>query len=52
MIGHDGAVIADICVDKTENVYPMIPAGAAHHEMKLGSGDHVPSRTEEGMVLV
>ncbi len=52
MIDHDGPVIADICIDKEENVYPMIPAGAAHHEMKLGSGDHVPNRTEEGMVLV
>ena len=35
-----------------ENVYPMIPAGAGHHEMKLGSDDSVAPRTEEGMVLV
>ena len=52
MIAHDGPVLADICVDKMENVFPMIPAGAAHHEMKLSSGDAVPTRTEEGMVLV
>ncbi len=52
MIDHPGPVIADIMVEKQENVYPMIPAGAAHHEMKLNSDDHVPTRTEEGMVLV
>ena len=52
MIDHDGPVIADIFVDKGENVYPMIPAGAAHHEMKLGSGDHVPANTEDGMILL
>jgi acetolactate synthase-1/2/3 large subunit len=52
MIGHDGPVIADICVDKHENVFPMIPAGAGHHEMKLSGEDTVPARSEEGMVLV
>ena len=25
----------DMKTDKAENVYPMIPAGAAHYEMKL-----------------
>ncbi len=52
MIAHDGPVIADIMVEKTENVFPMIPAGAGHHEMKLGGDDAVPTRTEDGMVLV
>ena len=52
MIEHDGPVLADIRVDKMENVFPMIPAGAAHHEMKLSGDDAVPARTEEGMVLV
>ena len=52
MIAHDGPVLADIRVDKMENVFPMIPAGAAHHEMKLSDDDSVPTRTEEGMVLV
>ena len=52
MIAHDGPVLADIRVEKTENVFPMIPAGAAHHEMKLSGADAVPARTEEGMVLV
>jgi acetolactate synthase-1/2/3 large subunit len=36
MMAHDGPVIADIWVDQNENVYPMIPAGAAHHELVLG----------------
>ena len=36
MLAHEGAVIADICVDETENCYPMIPSGAAHNEMILG----------------
>ena len=46
MIACDKAVIADIIVDPDENVYPMIPAGAAHYEMKLGpdeDGDAGPS---------
>jgi len=52
MIAHDGPVLVDMCVDKLENVFPMIPAGAAHNEMKLSGDDNVPTRTEEGMVLV
>ena len=36
---HDGPVIADIWVDQNENVYPMIPAGAAHNELVLGPKD-------------
>ncbi len=53
MIETPGPVIADILVDKEENVYPMIPAGAAHYEMKLGPehGD-LEERSEDGMVLV
>jgi len=39
MIASDKAVIADIIVDPEENVYPMIPSGAAHYEMKLGPDD-------------
>lgn len=36
MLAHDGPVIADICVDKAENCFPMIPSGAAHNDMLLG----------------
>ena len=52
MVNHNGPVIADICIDKTENVFPMIPAGAAHNEMKLGDDDKVPTSTKDGAALV
>ena len=53
MIETPGPVIADILVDKEENVYPMIPAGAAHYEMKLGpEHGELEERSEDGMVLV
>ena len=35
MIAHDGPVIFDCVVDKTENCFPMIPSGKAHNEMLL-----------------
>ena len=35
MLEFDGPVVMDMLTDKAENVYPMIPAGAAHYEMKL-----------------
>lgn len=35
MMECDGPVIMDMITDKAENVYPMIPAGAAHYELKL-----------------
>ncbi len=52
MISHKGPVLADICVDKGENVFPMIPAGAAHNEMKLSDKDKVPTSTKKGKMLV
>jgi acetolactate synthase-1/2/3 large subunit len=46
-------VIVDVAVDPTENCYPMIPSGAAHNEMLLGSSDRATVQdTEKGMVLV
>ncbi|MFM9889295.1 MAG: biosynthetic-type acetolactate synthase large subunit [Rickettsiales bacterium] len=36
MLAHPGPVLFDCWVDPKENVYPMIPAGAAHHELVLG----------------
>lgn len=36
MIEIDGPVIVDMRVAREENVYPMIPAGAAHYEVNLG----------------
>ena len=53
MIAIDGPVIVDIHVDPKENVYPMIPSGAAHDEMLLGPEDTAATpMSEEGMVLV
>jgi acetolactate synthase-1/2/3 large subunit len=54
MIAHDGPVIADIVVDKKENVFPMIPSGAAHNEMILGPEHEAQAAgiTDEGLVLV
>ena len=52
MINCDRAVIADMRVDPDENCYPMIPAGAAHFEMKLSPDDNVAKVTEDGKVLV
>ena len=50
----DRPVIADIVVDRAENVYPMIPGGAAHNEIKLSPEDDGAHEaiSEEGMVLV
>jgi acetolactate synthase-1/2/3 large subunit len=46
-------VVVDVCVDKTENCFPMIPSGAAHNEMLLGPADEAKRPvSEEGMVLV
>ncbi len=53
MIRTPQPVIADIMVKQDENCFPMIPSGAAHHEMILGPEDQAERRTsEEGMVLV
>jgi acetolactate synthase-1/2/3 large subunit len=54
MIRVDKPVIADIVVDRAENVYPMIPGGAAHNEIKLSPEDEGAHEaiSEEGMVLV
>ncbi len=54
MIRVDKPVIADIVVDRAENVYPMIPGGAAHNEIKLSPEDDGAHEaiSEKGMVLV
>jgi acetolactate synthase-1/2/3 large subunit len=52
MIAADRAVVADVKVDPEENVFPMIPAGAAHYDMKLGPEDEITQQSEDGMVLV
>ena len=53
MVSIDRPVIADIWVDKKENCFPMIPSGAAHHEMLLSKYDKEnPENQEKGKVLV
>ncbi len=53
MIATEGPVIADICIDKQENCFPMIPSGAAHCDMLLGPEDEASRPiSEDGMVLV
>ena len=54
MLETDRPVIADICVDQKENVFPMIPSGAAHDEMILGAEHQgrTAGITDEGMMLV
>lgn len=37
MIDHQGPVLFNCIVEQSENVFPMIPAGAAHNEILLGS---------------
>ena len=54
MIAIDRPVIVDCAVDEKENVFPMIPSGAAHNEMLLAPGQEggVAGVTDEGKVLV
>ena len=53
MIEVDRPVICDVVVDRAENVYPMIPGGAAHNEIRLCPEDDKPVQgSEKGMVLV
>ncbi|PID66458.1 MAG: acetolactate synthase, large subunit, biosynthetic type [Gammaproteobacteria bacterium] len=48
----DRTVFLDFITDQTENVYPMIPSGAAHNEMLLYGRDEMKSTNEEGRKLV
>ena len=34
----DRVVFLDVITDQTENVYPMIQAGAAHNSMEISPG--------------
>ena len=53
MIKIKGPVIFDVCVDQTENCFPMIPSGATHNQMLLGPDDKAEDTiSEDGMVLV
>ena len=47
-------VVVDCVTDRAENVYPMIPGGAAHNEITLAPDDDWASvvRVEDGMATV
>lgn len=48
----DKTVFLDIITDQKENVFPMIPSGAGHHEMLLAGEDDMVSTDDEGLNLV
>ncbi len=52
MLESDKPVIFDCVVDPVENCFPMIPSGAAHHEMILSKSDEEGAIGEKGAVLV
>ena len=52
MLNHEGPVVMDVRVDKLENVFPMISAGAAHNDMKLNDNDNKEALTAEGLGLL
>ena len=52
MLEHDGPVIFDCLVEKHENCFPMIPAGAPHNEMLMGEADTQNAIGAKGAVLV
>jgi acetolactate synthase-1/2/3 large subunit len=48
----DKTVFLDIITDETENVFPMIPSGAGHHEMLLAGRDAMQSKDDSGLNVV
>lgn len=47
MMRTQGPVLFDCRVAKEENCFPMIPSGAAHNEMLLGSEDANPGAVSD-----
>jgi len=37
MLRHEGPAVLHVKIQREENVYPMVPAGASLHEMRLGT---------------
>lgn len=50
MIATKGPVIVDMVVDQNENVYPMIPAGAAHYELLLNPSENGKTELNKNLV--
>ena len=52
MIKSEEPYFLEVVVEKEGNVFPMIPSGAAHNEMKLNDEDNIATSTKEGKMLV
>ncbi len=53
MLEYNGPVLADICVAKEENCFPMIPSGSAHYDMILNKEDKKKQKvSSDGLALV
>ncbi len=52
MLAYDGPVIFDCLVEKHENCFPMIPAGAPHNEMLMGDANTQDAIGDSGAVMV
>jgi acetolactate synthase I/II/III large subunit len=52
MLAHDGPVMVDCRVAKTENCFPMVASGAAHNEMLLGPDEVSGAMNEDAQALV
>ena len=53
ILSTNGPVIADICVEKEVNCFPMIPSGSAHFEMILSKEDEKNKKvSQKGLSLV
>ncbi|MFZ5746693.1 MAG: acetolactate synthase 3 large subunit [Pseudomonadota bacterium] len=52
MLAYDGPVLVDCRVAKLANCFPMIPSGAAHTDMLLGSAEVSGEMDDEAKALV
>jgi acetolactate synthase-1/2/3 large subunit len=51
MLATRGPVFVNMVVDKTENVFPMIPAGAPHNEIVLGPNQKMKTVDDRSNVM-
>ena len=51
MLSIDGPVFLNMPVDRNENVFPMIPAGAAHNEIVLGPNQKLKMADDRDNVM-
>ena len=52
MLAQAGPVLVDVHVARFDNCYPMVPAGAGHHEMLFGPKDlAIPVSAEAGALV-